>query len=63
MTDAEYTTLQNLMQNPHYKLSDKQKRAMAEYERTSIVTFGAVPVADNTLPTHPVKIKSCVRCK
>ena len=45
-------TLKNLSKNPHYKLSDKQKRQLAEYDRKPMIEFGVMNKHDNTRNIH-----------
>lgn len=43
-------TLRRLAQNPHYKLTSKQKAELARYERTTV--FGSVQTHDNNIKLH-----------
>ena len=45
-------TLKNLSKNPHYKLSDKQKRQLAEYDRKPMIEFGVMNKHNNKMPIH-----------
>lgn len=46
-------TLEKLSQNPHYKLSAKQKEELAKHRMTHAITFGKPQMHDNTIHTHP----------
>lgn len=51
-----YHALLRLKQNPHYKLSEKQKKQLAEYETQPVVLFGIVEKNDNTFAQHNTKV-------
>ena len=53
----DYQTLKKLSQNPHYKLSPKQRVALDGYERPKMVQFGEPEINDNTFSQHEVKLK------
>lgn len=48
----DQATLKRLSQNPHYKLSAKQRAQLAEEERDPMVTFGEVPRQFGEVPLH-----------
>lgn len=50
-------TLQKLKDNPHYKLSPKQKAELEKSKRKPMVEFGGVKRHDNKLPIHPTSPK------
>jgi len=52
-----YHALLKLKNNPHYRLSDKQKRQLAQYENDPVVLFGIVEKHDNTFEQHKVKVR------
>ena len=52
-----YHELLKLKRNPHYKLSDKQKKELAQYENDPVVLFGIVEPHNNKFEQHPVKVK------
>lgn len=46
-------TLRRLAQNPHYKLTSKQKAELAQHEQKAAVTvFGGVNLHDNSVSIH-----------
>lgn len=53
----EYHALLKLKRNPHYKMNEKQKKKLAEYENDPIVLFGQVEKHENTFVQHPVKVR------
>ncbi len=53
----EYHALLKLSRNPHYKMNEKQKRKLAEYENDPVVLFGIVDTHSNTFEQHPTKVK------
>ena len=45
-------TLKQLAQNPHYKLSPKQKAMLEKANRKPMVEFGVPRIHDNKLKIH-----------
>ncbi len=50
-------TLRKLVRNPHYKLNDKQKKALEDAGREPIKSFGPPETHNATIPKHEVKVK------
>lgn len=44
--------LEKLKNNPHYKLSLKQKTKLNQIQRKPMVEFGALDIHDNSLKKH-----------
>ncbi len=55
--DAEYHQLLRLSRNPHYRLSEKQKQKLREFDNDPVVLFGIVPTHQNTFETHKTQVK------
>jgi len=45
-------TLLKLKNNPHYKLSDKQKAFLNEYERKPMIEFGLPKLHNQSFPKN-----------
>ncbi len=53
----DLATLKKLQRNPHYKLSDKQKKELRDAERKPIKSFGSPETHNAEIPKHEVKVK------
>lgn len=46
------STLERLKNNPHYKMSEKQRREYGK-SRQTMVTFGVPPINNHVVEKHP----------
>lgn len=46
------STLEKLKQNPHYKMSEKQRKKMEEEEREPMIEFGEANIHNHNIPIH-----------
>ncbi len=56
-------TLLKLKNNPHYKLTDKQKALLASFDRKPMVEFGTVKKNSNKFDKHDTETKKVKRVK
>lgn len=52
-----YHELLKLRNNPHYKMSAKQTKQLADFENDPVVLFGIIEPHNNTFEQHNVKVK------
>lgn len=48
-------TLEKLQQNPHYKISGKQRTQVEDEDREDMVEFGQVKMHGQAVPVHQVQ--------
>ena len=53
--------LLRLSRNPHYKLSDEQKRRLAEINKKPMVEFGVPPIHNKAINMHDTTLSKKAR--